>query len=185
MEIIVRKEAIERGLPRYFTGKPCKHGHVAERRTAHGVCIECRKIAANKYIKNNPDKVNRWAKNRYHGPNGDKIRKRLKMAARKKRNNPLFVKAQKERQRDYHERNPHKRREATIRYRNKLKKHKPAWANDNKISEIYKEARKLGVHVDHVIPLRGKKVCGLHVETNLQLLLPKKNLSKGAKYETT
>lgn len=38
--IISRAEAKARGLTRYFTGKPCKHGHIAERRVEGG-CIEC------------------------------------------------------------------------------------------------------------------------------------------------
>lgn len=46
-EIISRKEAAARGLKRYFSGKPCPHGHLAERFVSHG-CVECnlRKIAA-------------------------------------------------------------------------------------------------------------------------------------------
>ena len=41
MEVISRKEAKARGLKRYFTGKPCKHGHVSERYTGSGACVEC------------------------------------------------------------------------------------------------------------------------------------------------
>jgi hypothetical protein len=36
-----RQDAIARGLPTYFTGKPCKHGHVAERRTDSSDCFDC------------------------------------------------------------------------------------------------------------------------------------------------
>jgi hypothetical protein len=39
-DIIGRDEAKALGLKRYFTGKPCKHGHVAER-YAGGPCVEC------------------------------------------------------------------------------------------------------------------------------------------------
>ena len=39
--IITRAEAIEKGLTRYFTGKPCKRGHVAERRVANHNCAVC------------------------------------------------------------------------------------------------------------------------------------------------
>ena len=41
MEIISRKDAIDQGLGRYFTGEPCKHGHVAERRTVNSTCVAC------------------------------------------------------------------------------------------------------------------------------------------------
>ena len=54
----------------------------------------------------------------------------------------------------------------------------PKWANLEKIKEIYLK-RKQGYHVDHIIPLQGKNVCGLHVENNLQCLKAKYNLSKG------
>jgi hypothetical protein len=38
---ITRKQAREKGLKRYFTGKPCKRGHVVERRVDTGDCAEC------------------------------------------------------------------------------------------------------------------------------------------------
>jgi hypothetical protein len=44
-EIISRKDALARGLTRYFTGNPCKHGHLSERRTDTGNCIECHRLA--------------------------------------------------------------------------------------------------------------------------------------------
>jgi hypothetical protein len=40
MEIITRAEAKAKGLKRYFTGKPCKRGHVSERRVG-GNCVDC------------------------------------------------------------------------------------------------------------------------------------------------
>lgn len=57
----------------------------------------------------------------------------------------------------------------------------PKWADLNKIKEIYSNCP-LGHHVDHIIPLQGDTVSGLHVENNLQYLLPKDNLSKGNKF---
>ena len=57
----------------------------------------------------------------------------------------------------------------------------PKWANLEKIREIYQN-RKKGYHVDHIIPLQGENVSGLHVENNLQYLTTKQNLSKGNKY---
>jgi len=57
----------------------------------------------------------------------------------------------------------------------------PKWANLAKIQEIYNKCPK-GYHVDHKIPLQGKLVCGLHVETNLQCLTATDNMKKGNKY---
>lgn len=41
IDIIDRKSARDSGLTRYFTGKPCKHGHVDERLVSNGLCAEC------------------------------------------------------------------------------------------------------------------------------------------------
>ena len=41
MSIITRKEAKDNGKLKYYTGKPCKHGHIAERRVSTGACCGC------------------------------------------------------------------------------------------------------------------------------------------------
>lgn len=42
VDVISRDEARRRGLKRYFTGEPCKRGHVAERQVANGACLRCK-----------------------------------------------------------------------------------------------------------------------------------------------
>jgi 5-methylcytosine-specific restriction endonuclease McrA len=65
----------------------------------------------------------------------------------------------------------------------------PKWADHYTIKNIYIEAQRLcfetGVkyEVDHIIPRNGKHVCGLHVESNLQILTKKENRTKSACYE--
>ena len=63
------------------------------------------------------------------------------------------------------------------------------WADFEKIRAIYAECIKIsketGIahHVDHIIPLQSKYICGLHVETNLQILPWYENLTKLNKFE--
>lgn len=60
----------------------------------------------------------------------------------------------------------------------------PAWANPDAILAFYKRAadltRKTGIlhTVDHIIPLQGRNVCGLHHEGNLQILTHPENSRK-------
>ena len=64
----------------------------------------------------------------------------------------------------------------------------PSWANKEAISEFYEKARRLteetGVphDVDHIIPLRGELVSGLHVESNLQVISSSENRIKNNNY---
>lgn len=47
--VISRDEAFRTGLKTYFTGKPCKHGHLAPRYTSTGACAECARIYMRKH----------------------------------------------------------------------------------------------------------------------------------------
>lgn len=61
----------------------------------------------------------------------------------------------------------------------------PEWADMDKIAKIYEEmvllnkASDIVYHVDHIVPLRSKYVCGLHVHYNLQILTRVENSRKG------
>ena len=80
-------------------------------------------------------------------------------------------------------------------YRNKASARKatklnatPSWANLEQIKRIYSTCanitKRTGIehHVDHIIPLQGENVCGLHVENNLAIIPAKMNLQKSNKY---
>ena len=61
------------------------------------------------------------------------------------------------------------------------------WANPKDVGVFYDSARRvsecLGIphEVDHIIPLQGRKVCGLHIPENLQVLTRDANRAKGNK----
>ena len=58
----------------------------------------------------------------------------------------------------------------------------PKWADRREIVAFYKNCPH-GYHVDHIIPLRGRAVSGLHVLENLQYLPAVENIRKGSSYE--
>jgi hypothetical protein len=70
----------------------------------------------------------------------------------------------------------------------RLKRH-VVWADRSRVEKFYEEAKSLqqatgkSYHVDHVIPLLGKNVCGLHNEFNLRVIPAMTNLKKGNKYD--
>lgn len=70
--------------------------------------------------------------------------------------------------------------EKEARRRSSKLKATPPWADHGKLKEIYRNCPK-GMHVDHIVPLKGKEICGLHVHYNLQYLTPSENCSKSNK----
>lgn len=91
--VISRSDAIREGLARYFTGKPCPHGHISERYANNAVCIACNFIytrsesqkAARKIISMRPEAraAQHIRARKYRHKNRDRIL--AKMAVRNKR----------------------------------------------------------------------------------------------------
>lgn len=75
MELISRKEAVSIGLKFYFTGKPCKNGHISKRYTAKSYCLECSRLSALESQNKNPERK-RQNQSRYHEKNKEKLKKK-------------------------------------------------------------------------------------------------------------
>lgn len=84
--------------------------------------------------------------------------------------------------RAYRAANPDVVRAHQIRRRRGVECATPPWADKAAIRQIYLKAKALGMHVDHIIPIKGGAVCGLHVPENLQLLTAAENHKKGNRY---
>jgi hypothetical protein len=180
------------GAPRYFTGNACKHGHVAERITNNGTCVECRKRHSVDSSERRKEQIAAWF--REH-----RDEQRQKTNARRAANRPLH----REKNRAWAENNPEKVAESraawikahpshinAYRHRRRADSRKamPAWADKRLIKMVYQQARDESVragermHVDHIVPMRSRLVCGLHNEFNLQLLPASANQSKGNRW---
>ena len=180
-----RKEAQDIGAKYYFTGEPCKHGHIAPRKTK-GACVECLKVewqqAAEKradyFREYNKSEAGQQAKRKYYEANKENVIARAQ--ARPDEDKRRYKKTHKVN-------NPDMYKEMTSLRRRRFRDATPKWLTENQKMEIrlkYRLAIELSRAtgerhaVDHIIPLHGESVCGLHVPWNLQVLTQKDNLAK-------
>ena len=164
--------SLEKPLDAFYKDKTKKDGYRTD-------CKVCRIATSKAYADANRDSV-RQRKNEYYHRNKERI---------------LNCEVGKERRRqsskEWKERNPEKARHHRSVYGAKRRATKlnatPAWANQDKINYVYycrdvvNRVYGGNCEVDHIVPLQGKHVCGLHVHNNLQLLSAKANRSKGAR----
>lgn len=209
--IITRKEAIQQNFLYYFTGIPCKKGHLSNRRTKNCVCVSCDK----EYKINNSIKIKQQDKQYYidnkdilltqqlvyQTKNKQKIQdyvkqyyldnknKYIKRGRQYYINNPEYYK---EHNKQWNLDNPHKIAEYSRLRSNKLEQSIPSWYEEELVKQLYLKRDELNekwgttLTVDHIIPLNPicGTVSGLHCWHNLQLLDKSLNSIKGSNYQT-
>jgi len=193
---LTRKEAKATGEYFYYTGTPCKHGHDGYRYTNNAMCVACAKHYRKKHEESAEKKRERYLRNKefvleskkeYYQENREKIRKKQKVYC--DANKEKLRESNKKWRTENYERHAHNCR----MYRYRKYQAVPSWLtikDRNAITETYAQCKKTtketGVqhHVDHIIPINGKAVSGLHVPWNLQVVPASYNLSKKNKVMT-
>ena len=142
-------------------------------------CNECRSKIQQTYYKKNRDVLR----------NKDKTPEALQKQKEYRELNKKRVLANKKKWRDKNK----GKQVAILQKRRAAKRNRtPVWLSDSQIKAIQTEyelaawcTKVTGIiyHVDHIVPLRGKTVSGLHVPWNLQVIPAKDNLAKGNKFE--
>ncbi len=197
---------LEKSPTRYF-GKVCeKHPELnGERRLSNRSCVACHREAVHERQRKKREAGDeqflemrrRHVRESYYKDHDKSKELGKKNAAAYRERHPEYLERQNDRLKQLrterpdafqrYEKTKYERHFAKIVQRVRLRelalqKRTPTWANREAIDAIYAEARRMNMTVDHIVPLRGKTVSGLHVENNLQLLTREENARKGNRF---
>lgn len=186
-----KKVAIDRGSTHFFTGKPCKRGHVAPRKTTGHQCVCCERDFWVEYRKR--PEVRKRLHQHWQRPE-------VRQAAKDYNRRPEIRKRTRQREREYNQEYG-QRPGVRIRHREYQQRREagkikatPRWLTQDQLEQMratYAEAQRLtdvtGIphHVDHIIPLTHPDVQGLHVPWNLQVLPYDENIRKNNSFDGT
>jgi hypothetical protein len=184
-----RAEAKAAGASHYFTGEPCKHGHIAPRKTK-GACVECLKVEWSQAAETRAEYFKEYnrkeeVREKKHGWYLDNREQVIHAAATR----PAVL--LREYRNAWKEANKTQVRADTKARRRKHRDATPKWLSRKQKSEI-RQLYQIAITmtqttgeqyvVDHIVPLRGEAVCGLHVPWNLRVITQDENLKKSNKH---
>lgn len=143
-EIVTRNDAKANGLTRYFTGQACKHGHIAERVVANGVCVVCAYDIEKRYREAHPEKMREKSRKYARNASPERKEKHREAVAR------------------WAAANPEKRREIAAKCREKNPEPYRAsgkrWADKNRPKISAKNKAYKTAHADRLSPINRARV---------------------------
>ena len=169
--------------------KPCTRAAVAAYRVSN---IETIRAKKRKYHANNRKRLNSksqaWRLKNQRRANTAKLRwaksNQSKVSEANRRYRLANLEKEIERRRRHYRKNPKRYLHYCNKRRAALLKATPPWADLEAVARFYDNCPP-GMVVDHVYPLQGKTVCGLHIASNLQYLTPSENQRKFNKLPET
>lgn len=197
-EIISRQYAIAENLRHYFTGKPCKYGHISKRYVSTNKCVDCNYLSGKEWKKDNIER------SRYLSRESKKRAGKEKSAAWKK----SWDERNKEHKRAYKAKWYKNNKEHCLNYTKEKKKNNRLFytALENKRRALkkgvstsldytkedvlfllkiqknlclYCKEKLVKYHIDHIVPI---KLGGDNSKLNIQILCPTCNMRKNAKH---
>lgn len=181
---VSRSQSKTSGDKYYFTGQPCKRGHIAQRLVSNMSCVEC--VAMTKatrdkayYVKNKDKviaRVEKWvASNRehvrkyhdqYYQLNADHL---IQASTERYADNKDAIRVQQKQYYDSNRKQINARNLPNVRKRQlKISQATPIWFESKAVKNLYELSQQQGYDVHHIVPLHAHPlVCGLHCLANL------------------
>lgn len=195
LDVISRAEAIALGQRWYFTGVSCPRGHIAKRSVSNRDCRKCADTRRSERDAVDPQRAKARNWRRYHKDSEAGRRK-------SKENRDKNIEARRAADRERYRKNADRYKAAALKWARKNKGKRaaiiaarrmkqrhatPPWLTDHQkrqIRDLYIAAagRDGEWQVDHIVPINGDDICGLHVPWNLQIITGDENRHKGNRY---
>jgi hypothetical protein len=181
-----RSDAVSLGVRRYFTGRPCKNGHLENRDVKHG-CLGCRREKKKAYRRTEKGKEATRRRKQRPAARAAKSTQKARRYAKIKSDPVLYedYKAKNRKKRKRYYKTPlgkASQRRKDFQKVEKVRRATPKWCDKTILYEFVVNCPE-GCHVDHIIPLRGATVWGLNIPENLQYLPAKENILKSNKID--
>jgi len=195
-----RAEAKAKGLVHFSTGKICKKCGTDKKYVSSGDCVSCHqsKGKANKKIWREKNReyylaqakgYRDRAKQHIKEYNAEyRARTVEKRAAYNKQHRLENLEHYRLTAQKYRQEKPYMNAAYQATRRSIKMKATPVWSDYERIKlkyierDMMRQLTGLDFHVDHIVPLQGENVCGLHIAENLRVILARDNLSKSNKH---